>query len=54
MAAGLTGALPVKTRSQRSNSETLASLGAARIQDGAPATGFHTHTEPVGTLAAGN
>lgn len=54
MAAGLTGILPVKVRSQRSNSETLTSLGATRIQDGTAATCFHTHTETVGTLAAGD
>lgn len=54
MAAGLTGMLPVNAGSQRSDSETLAPFGATRIQDGTAATCFHTHTETVGTLAAGD
>lgn len=54
MAAGLTGMLPVKVKLQRSDSETLTSLGATRIQDGTATTCLHTHTKTVGTLAAGD
>lgn len=54
MAVGLTGMPPVNGESQRSDSETLAPLGATRIQDGTAATCFHTHTKSVSTLAAGN
>jgi hypothetical protein len=35
------------------DSQTLTAFGAARIDHGAAATGFHTYEETVGTGAAG-
>src|SRR5690606_19594464 len=34
--------------------QALAALGAAGVQHGTAATGFHAHAKAVGTLAAGN
>ena len=36
------------------DSQALAALGAAGVQNGTAATGFHAHAETVGTLATGN
>ncbi|KAJ8136197.1 hypothetical protein OY671_010590, partial [Metschnikowia pulcherrima] len=36
------------------DSQTLAALGAASVQDGAASAGLHAHAETMGALAAGN
>ena len=46
--------LPEKPENPNLDSQTLAALGAAGVQDGAASAGFHAHAKAMGALAAGD
>jgi len=47
-------AYAAQARTGESDGQALAALGAASVDHGATTTGFHAHTETMGTFAASN